>query len=180
MTMRRFIDIIREAEVRDMSPEKYEAGDADHYVARDETGFFGRQAAGAIVMAKSTGRLLFMLRSDEVEEPGTWGNCGGAFHIERETPEKAALREVRQETGWTGAIDLVPLYVFKKGSFRYFNFLATVEEEFAPHLGWEADGHEWRAFGDWPQPLHFGLQALFRDTDSVETIQAAINSALSS
>lgn len=66
---------------------------------------------------------------------------------------------------------LIPLYQFQKGSFRYSNFLAVVPHEFKVHCNWESQGYRWCAIGDWPEPLHFGLQALFADADSMDKIR---------
>jgi 8-oxo-dGTP pyrophosphatase MutT (NUDIX family) len=116
---------------------------------------------------------MLMLRSAGVLESGTWGNCGGA-HKATETPLNAATREGREETGYRGEMEMIPLLVFSKGDFRYSNFLAVVEDEFTPDLGWEADDSCWVDFGDWPSPLHFGMKALFSDAMSVAKIKALV------
>jgi len=127
-----------------------------HQKTLDETGFWGAQGAGAIVMARSTGRFLLPLRSRHVEQPGTWGVWGGAIDA-NEVPATAAKREIVEEAGYEGEIEIVPLVVFESGSFRYHNHLAIVEEEFTPQLNWETERAEWFEFEDFPQPLHFGL-----------------------
>ena len=178
---RKIIDLISEAVDIDTnaSPPSYEDKDADAYETLKTTGFFGKQAAGAILMAKTTGRIMLCLRSAAVLEPFSWGNCGGK-RDEAERPVDAAKREVYEETGYTGEISMVPLLVFASGNFRYSNFLAIVEEEFKPHLGWEADRAVWVDFGHWPRPLHFGMEALFSDAESVNVIKhyAAMFSSL--
>lgn len=146
--------------------------EAPHWEAKRQTGFYGAQAAGCVVLARSTGRILLAHRSAMVDQPGTWGNWGGA--IDRgEDPKEAAVREVQEEAGYRGEIIAVePLYVFAKGTFRYFNFLVVVPDEFKPRLNWEADGAKWCEVGQWPQPLHFGLAALFDDGVSMDTIRS--------
>lgn len=153
------------------TPPEHEDGDEDHYDALKKTGFFGAQAAGCIAMARTTGRILVVLRSAGVEQPHTWGNVGGAHHAD-EQPREAAERELYEETGYHGRCEMVPLMVFTKGTFRYCNFLALIDDEFVPVLGWEADDYKWVEFGVWPQPLHFGLQALFNDAQSVAVIKS--------
>jgi 8-oxo-dGTP pyrophosphatase MutT (NUDIX family) len=151
-----------------------------HAQALEDTGFWGEQGAGAIFLAKSTNRILIALRSESVEQPHTWGSWGGAIDS-HEDPLKAAVREAEEEAGYTGGIDAAyPLFVFKKESFRYHNFLLVVEDEFQPHLNWENDGYRWCEFGEWPSPLHFGLHSLLGDKNSVETIIHVIqqNSAI--
>lgn len=155
--MRRFMNILVES-------------DLDHREALNKTGFWGAAGAGCVILARDTGRILVAHRSDYVEQPGTWGGWGGA--IDRgEDPVEAVKREVSEETGYMGRVEIEPLYVFKKDTFRYFNFLAIVDSEFSPRLDWENQGFKWCDFGDWPEPLHFGLVALFKDSASIETIK---------
>lgn len=170
MDMRRLLDLMEANIDYDSAPDTYEAGDAAHYDALHNTGFFGSQAAGAIIMAKTTGRIMLVLRSSAVLQPHTWANVGGAHHSD-ELPVDAARREAYEETGYRGQIEMIPLLVFQKDSFRYCNYLAIVEDEFIPNLGWEADDYQWCNFGDWPSPLHFGLVSLFGDTASVKVIR---------
>ncbi len=168
--MRQFIDLFEtQSNITESAPPMYDPEDEDHYDALHKTGFFGAQGAGCVLMAKSTGRLLLVKRSSAVEQPGDWSSVGGAFK-EPETPIVAARREANEETGYSGRIQMVPLLVFRKGTFRYSNFLGLIEDEFVPDLGWEAVAYEWCEVGHWPQPLHFGMQSLFGDAASMNTI----------
>jgi 8-oxo-dGTP pyrophosphatase MutT (NUDIX family) len=169
--MRKLINLVE----GEHTPPRYDQGDKAHYDTLDKTGFFGSNAAGCVFYAKSTQRFLIVHRSDAVEQPRTWGNCGGAFKIAEETPVEAAQREGREETGYSGHMTMIPLLVFKKPGFQYDNFLAVIEDEFVPDLGWEATDYEWCDYGDWPSPLHFGLVALFSDTASVRKIHEIMN-----
>jgi 8-oxo-dGTP pyrophosphatase MutT (NUDIX family) len=147
----------------------------DHLHARalQQTGFWGAQAAGCIFLARDSKRFLLSHRSMAVEQPGTWGTWGGA--IDRgEDPEAAARREAVEEAGHDGHITMVPLYVFRKDTFRYSNFLAIVDREFKPTLNWETQGFRWCPYGDWPHRLHFGLTAVLNDAASVATIKRVI------
>jgi 8-oxo-dGTP pyrophosphatase MutT (NUDIX family) len=173
--MRQFIDIIRSLLLEN---------DRDHARALRDTGFWGSAGAGCIFLARDTNRILLCHRSNlpppyTVEQPGTWGNWGGAIDPS-EDPADAARREAEEELGYDGdGLELIPLYVFSKetrngGTFRYHNFLAIVDEEFTPVLNWEAQGYRWCEWGQWPQPLHFGLQALFGDPASVQKIKLAM------
>lgn len=164
--LRKLINLIE----GDHTPPQYERDDEEHYDALEQTGFFGAQAAGCVPISKTTGRLMIVLRSKDVEEPYTWGNIGGA-HKAEEPARTAAMRELHEETGYAGSMSMVPLYRFQQGTFVYQNFLALVDDEFVPDLGWEADDHRWVDVHDWPQPLHFGLRALFNDAESMKVIQ---------
>lgn len=168
--IRRYLDLLLLLENDD------EAQERDHRETLERTGFWGAAGAGCVILAQSTGRILLAHRSRHVEQPGTWGGWGGA--IDRgEDPAEAVEREVREEAGYHGEARIVPLYVFAKGSFRYFNFLVVVADEFQPELNWENQGFAWCDFGDWPQPLHFGLVALFNDPKSLATIRAHVENA---
>jgi len=142
----------------------------EHKIALQETGFWGRAAAGAIVVARKTGRVLIAHRAEGTLQAGTWGTWGGAVDGD-ETPEQTVRRELSEEAGYSGECEATALYVFEHASgFRYSNFLITVEHEFEPTLNWETQAFGWFAYGDWPDPLHFGLKTLFNDDASLQRI----------
>jgi 8-oxo-dGTP diphosphatase len=133
--------------------------------------FFGKRGAGVLVQAADTGRVLFGLRSGEVNEPYTWGLWGGKIE-DGERPDVGALREFREETGYEGPTRrLVPLLVYRRQGFTYRNYLLSVPHEFQPELGWENDDAVWAKIEDAPQPLHFGLEALLADEKSRRVIE---------
>lgn len=141
----------------------------------EKTGFWGAQGAGCIIFANDTKKFLIPHRSAFVEEPGTWGTWGGAID-NGEEPKDAVAREVQEETGYQGSIkDILPLYVFKKDDFKYFNYLVIVETEFTPVLDWENQGFKWCDFNDWPQPIHFGLAGILNDETSYEILKKIQN-----
>lgn len=124
--------------------------------------YWGSQAAGCIIIAKDTGRILLGHRSDRCEyEPSVWGTWGGKIDND-EDPKAAVKREVQEETGYDGVTKVSPLYVYTDGDFRYNNYALIVPFEFTPQLNWEHDTSKWIEFGDWPEPMHFGLEALLQ------------------
>jgi ADP-ribose pyrophosphatase YjhB (NUDIX family) len=127
------------------------------------TGFWGKQGAGCIFLAKDTKRILLSYRSSQVLQPHTWGVWGGAID-NNEDPETAVKREVTEEAGYNGNVELVPLTIFQKDTFRYHNFLAIVDKEFTPELQWETENYKWVDYGNWPKPLHFGLKYLISNS----------------
>ena len=140
--------------------------ETDHRRALNQTGFWGRQGAGCVFLAQDTGRLCLAHRSSAVEQPGTWGTWGGAIDT-GEDPQEAVQREVREEAGYRGPMQLIPLMRFEHASgFRYHNFLALVPEEFQPQLNWESSGFAWFEPDQWPSPLHPGVAQLTRDAAS--------------
>jgi 8-oxo-dGTP pyrophosphatase MutT (NUDIX family) len=148
-------DIIYAQKIHESADDENES----HQSALNRTGFWGRRGAGGLFMAKSTGRLLIPFRSAHVQEPHTWGVWGGAIDA-GENPKQAAQREMEEEAGYRGPVQLFPLHVFKKGTFQYHNFLAMVPDEFTPSLNWENEDYRWVKPGEWPEPLHFGLAEL--------------------
>lgn len=150
--------------------------DAEHFKTLADTGFWGRQGAGCLVMAADTGRILISHRSAYVQEPDTWGTIGGAIDSQ-ENPAEAARREVAEEMGYTGKIlHMVPMLKFqakKNGEvvFIYHNFLAVIEHEFRPRLDWESQDAQWFKFGEWPSPLHPGLKSLLADPASINILK---------
>lgn len=136
---------------------------AAHAAAREKTGFWGARGAGCLFYASTTDRYLIAHRSKDVEQPGTWGTWGGAIDT-GESPSIAAEREAREETHYAGKMELKHLWTFKHQSgFQYFNYLATVKNEFTPVLNWETDEHDWVKAGEWPTPLHPGMIALLKN-----------------
>jgi len=133
--------------------------DEEHRKALSDTGFWGKQGSGCIILCRVTKRLLLPLRSSYVLEPNTWGVWGGAIDSD-EDPQISAKRELTEEAGYSGEVEMMPLSIFQKDSFRYYNFLAIVDEEFTPELNWETKEFTWTELDNLPQPLHFGLKWL--------------------
>jgi len=146
----------------------------EHKQALLDTGFWGRAAAGALVLARSTSRLLIAERAEGTLQAGTWGTWGGAVDP-GETPLAAVGRELREEAGFEHNFDAFPLLVFEHDSgFTYANFLVVVDQEFEPVLNWETSSYGWFNYGEWPSPLHFGLEHLLDHRPSQHQIEALI------
>lgn len=128
--------------------------------------FWGKRGAGALMVARGTGRVLLTLRSSGVRNPGTWGLPGGALE-EGESPESGARREAAEELGFTGPMELQPAYVFKAEGFTYYNFVGIVGSEFESVLDWENDAAGWFDLDDLPSPLHFGVQKLLQHSQDL-------------
>jgi len=145
-----------------------------HRQALNETGFWGRRAAGCVLLAESSGRFLLPKRAPGTLQAGTWGTWGGAVDDD-ETPEDTVRRELSEEAGYQGQATLYRLYTFSHQSgFTYHNFLAVIDKEFTPVINWETEVTDWFKFGHWPEPLHFGFQAVLDDAKSHATILARL------
>lgn len=143
--------------------------------ALDKTGFWGKAAAGCILLAKDTGRIGIALRGPEVEQPGTWGTIGGAV-VGDATPAQTVRKETPEEIGYTirPTDKLVPLDVFESGEFRYTTFVLVVQGEFEAKLNWENKAFAWFDFGNWPRPLHFGLQKTLDKPECQSKLQTLV------
>ena len=125
--------------------------------------YWGASAAGILLQAEDTGNYLIALRSQDVMEPGTWGIIGGKIDDD-EDPEMAARRELQEETGYNGPLDLKLIHIYEdeKEDFKYYNFLGTIpeEEDFEPN--WETDDFVWMSLENLKSmpDLHFGLEEL--------------------
>ncbi|HYD19746.1 MAG TPA: NUDIX hydrolase, partial [Patescibacteria group bacterium] len=135
--------------------------------------FQATEGAGILVLARDTGRLLALKRSDHVKQGRTWALAGGLLDP-GEAPAHGAAREFREETNYQGKdFDLIPLVEFRQNGFTYNNYLAVVDHEFAPDLDHENEGFKWvNSLNDWPDPAHFGITFLMSDKDSMATIEA--------
>ncbi len=148
--------------------------ETEHHHALQQTGFWGRQGAGCILYARTTRRLLLPFRSFFVLEPHTWGVWGGAVDPGNEIGE-SVRRQVVEETGFEGEVELIPLCVFQdeEHGFRYHNFIGVIDDEFEPVLNWESDDARWFDEGEWPDPLHFGLRYLLDQCPQPSSVLAA-------
>lgn len=123
--------------------------------------YHGSSGAGVLLHAQDTGRYLVALRSEDVMESGTWGIIGGKIDDD-EDPEQAARRELIEETGYSGPIDLKLIHVFEEEGFTYHNFLGTIPEEEDFEVNWETDEFLWVSRNELNsvRPLHYGLEEL--------------------
>lgn len=129
--------------------------------------FWGDRGAGVLPFCKQTGRFLLALRSEMVNEPGTWGTWGGKMEI-GETPKETATREMQEECGWLGEMSMVPLTTFRSrgGGFEFHNFLGVTPVEFEPNEDTdEVAEHRWMSMSEMRENdnLHFGLKFILEN-----------------
>ena len=129
-------------------------------------------AAGALFLAKTTGRVLLNLRSKYTSNSRTWSFCGGMVES-NETVQEGLARELYEEIGSVpNFIKSYPLDVFHSadGNFNYFTLLILVEDEFIPKLNRESDGYAWVKVGAWPAPLHPAAKKLLHNKNIKKNI----------
>ena len=117
------------------------------------------EAAGAIIVAESTGRFLLQQRSNYVSHGGKWNLIGGGLDP-GETPEQAVFREIEEEAGLKLEGELQPLHTYKDRNFRYYSFILRVPDELEPKPNREAQAYAWVTADTLPAPLHYGLSAI--------------------
>ena len=106
-------------------------------------------AAGCILLARDTGRWGLQQRSNSVTDPGVWSTWGGGREP-GETEQQCVLRELAEESGYQGTVELRSL----ANNGRYHTFVALVPQEFEPRLNSESQNWCWVNPGQWPKPLH--------------------------
>lgn len=102
-------------------------------------------AAGVLPISKATGRLLPNMRSAAVgagRSAGQFSTWGGALD-EGETPQQAAIRELKEEAGYSGPMQLIPGFVFRNDKYEYHNFIGIVPNEFNASTNWESGTTNW-------------------------------------
>lgn len=120
------------------------------------------KAAGALILAKDTGRVMLNLRSRFTSHTGTWSFWGGMVEGDEQITEGLS-REIFEEMGdIPNILEVLPLDIYHSadGNFQYYTMLIVVGQEFIPRLNRESDGYSWCRIGKWPKPLHTGAKKL--------------------
>ena len=120
--------------------------------------FADQGAAGIILYAEDTGRYGLQQRSDSINDPGMWAAWGGGREP-GETLEQCATRELGEESGYTGPIELHHL----ADNPKYTTFIGVVPSEFEPTPCDEWKDYCWVEAGDWPAPMHPGVAAALKN-----------------
>lgn len=132
--------------------------------------YYGRAGSGLMIFSPDGRRVLLTLRSDEVEEPGTWGVPGGK--LDGKDLYASALREVREELGSVPQHVLFDRVVYEDDGFRYTTFLARLDESaggWSPRLNWESDDADWFDVQALPDDLHFGVEHVVKERPALFT-----------
>jgi 8-oxo-dGTP pyrophosphatase MutT (NUDIX family) len=100
-----------------------------------------KQSAGILPVAKSSGKILLGKRTGSCR--GTWASFGGGSR-EEETPRETAIREFREETGFSGKIGIS--FLLKSGNYHLF--VGFVPIEFVPKLDHEHSEAKWYTYSE--------------------------------
>jgi 8-oxo-dGTP pyrophosphatase MutT (NUDIX family) len=142
--------------------------------------FWGRSGAGILFHCTGDDTYLLVLRSAQVEQPGTLGIPGGACGKEGMFTGKegkqigeaqawgCAMRETKEELSWwPKSKQVVSVVLFKKANFQYQTFIVDIpasekaEAARAIQLNWENDEFIWMSIPEMVEAheqLHFGMQ----------------------
>ena len=139
-----------------------------------------RKAAGCLIRAKDTEKYLFILRSEYVDNPHTWGIPGGKGAAS-EDYWTMAVRETKEEIGFDAADcphQLIGVYKSDWPTSVYKTYAVLVEEEFKPILDWESAEYKWCTLDELPSPLHWGIEALMSNDTSGEILHKWLQSKI--
>jgi 8-oxo-dGTP pyrophosphatase MutT (NUDIX family) len=125
------------------------------------------QAAGCVLRAADTGRWCLQQRSDSVSDPGIWSTWGGGRES-GESLEQCVRRELAEEGGYTGPLQLEPLMMNQ----RYATYIGHVPHEFEPDINNEVKDWCWVEPIDLPSPLHPGVAAALENVYIKENINS--------
>lgn len=130
-------------------------------------------AAGCMIFSVRTGRFLFSLRPDDVDEPGTWSLWGGKAEP-GEIPHETAMREAIEETGISLQGELQHLRRKEMSRFFYDTYLLIVPDEFEPVKTNESAGYKWVPLDELPEPMHWGVLDLLGDYTAVKIMTKTV------
>jgi len=134
----------------------------------------GRLLVGSVlVVCPSTRKVLTALRGDDGGDPGVWCTLGGKVE-EGENFETTTLRELQEETGYDGPIQMITGMEYSTPKIFVQNFLGIVSSQFYPTLNEENNGYAWTTIDKIPSPIHPGLSEMLADAWTRSTLTNAL------
>lgn len=134
----------------------------------DDSGntYWGTRASGILFVRKHPQegwQMLMTLRSEAVDEGGTWGITGGSIPDDDMDPFESAMKETIEEIGsFPRQYNVINQNTWQApgGTFTYTTFIVEVLDpnwgEF--NFNWEVDDAEWMSLDNAHQlPLHPGV-----------------------
>ena len=138
-------------------------------------------ASGILPIAESTKQICLAWRSPEIRDGDRFGVIGGMVKDDLNLDEADnAVIEMIEETGYCGAIQLHPAFLYQRRGFRYHNFIGIVPEPFSfnpqPEFAFETSFLRWLPYQEalwlashWPKVMHQGLVTLlFESRELIE------------
>lgn len=114
-----------------------------------------KECAGVLIIARNTGRMLLLLRSEFCDAPLTWSMLAG--HLKDGEDILVGLkREVEEEVGINP--DIIDYYFINRESEGKFNyFIGFTDSEFKCKLDNENLNYGWFSKDNLPTPLYPGF-----------------------
>jgi len=130
------------------------------------------RGAGVIPYCSNTNKYLLNLRSKDVNQPLTWSSWGGEAE-EGETLLSCATREFIEESGYSGEVNLIRCYTFRRPQITYINYMLILDEEFDPILSWESEDGKWFSLEEIKtlRNKHFGLIYLLNSKEFFDFLE---------
>ena len=99
-------------------------------------------AAGLLAICPETEKFILLKRRNSVKFPNYWGLPAGKFDEKDVYPKKTALREFREETGYSGKVKISkePLYLENDNHTDFYFYIGILPFEFIPNLQGEGCG----------------------------------------
>lgn len=138
--------------------------------------------ACVLVCARSTHRFLIQKRSKTLDQGNTYHVPSGYIESnEHDDPSKAAQRELQEETGYEGPVQMQHLYTTHTTPRNHpvYVYIGTVVDEFRTRCNWESTEQRWvnreALFNDSDlSPMHTGLTELLRSAAFSRWIQTTM------
>lgn len=125
------------------------------------------EGAGALFYALDTQKFLVLLRADDGDDGNCWCCLGGGRDMVNGQPEPLEMtvrREAFEEGGLAMDAEYELIHVGTKryeDGFKFYNYLALIEEEFLPIINEEHKSFQWVDWDKLPKEMHRGMMSVF-------------------
>jgi 8-oxo-dGTP pyrophosphatase MutT (NUDIX family) len=134
-------------------------------------------ASGILPIAANTKNLCLSWRAPGIRQGDVWGIVGGMVE-DGSSVASSALREMGEEVGYYGPIELHQAHISSRKGFQYHSFIGIVPEEFEfkaePEYLFETSFIAWLPYSiviqiamEKPHQFHPGLLELLRESDAL-------------
>jgi hypothetical protein len=172
-------DATQEEEFEKVQKEDKPKEDKQENQAGTWINYSDKIGAGLLPVCEKTGRVLLGWRSNMSPDPETWGEFGVKFSKDAGQQEGDVLTVVKNifknQTGYLGDIKLIPSYIYEteSDSYKYYNFIGLIPEEFTPTLSDKYRQAKWFTLNDLKnirrKEFHFGLKLMWEhDGDTIK------------